>query len=662
MSEEEERLAEIELEQKKIDQDLIPLESHDKAIENLRKQIRALEAARETIKAENYHKRLKKTALDREADTLVGRIKLRREQERQAAEMLARQAELDELTKDALWRTGVTNHNGEVMKIMDHQLVGAKFMATARRVICADEMGLGKTIESIAAADMMKAQRILLVTPGEVMSGFLSEINMWTGRPAIVLGRKPKAQVFNTLHMIKQVDKMSGGKQSIVVIVNYEAWSRNKKLLTALEGIQFDTVILDEAHRVKETDTSAYQGVDQIINSFNTCGKCGGAVLSKQCTENLCSQWQWDPHKSVENVILLTGTPLLNRPTELYPLLSLIAPDIFYSRMQFIRMFCENVSENPSRPEYVFREGGFDALANKIQGMYIRRTLKDTGITLPPQEVRVHEIDLDPNDYPLQFELMTMLREHAQIVVDENPGIDFMSQLALITRMRQAAVWPGGIKLRRQAQYPDGSYVYFEDPDTGETKPMMEELTIGDRFRESVKLDVCMDMLKSYVKEEGKRVVIFTQFAEVIRELIERCEHAGIRATGFFGDTDTVDRDIIKRNFDRKIGEAAKWDVVIAHYKTGGVGVNFTACERMILTDEEWNPGMEDQAMKRINRIGQTAERTIVDILRLNDYIDTWLAALIAGKRAMINNFNEKNELYGELRKMLLRSPEKKEG
>src|SRR6476619_5890797 len=653
MSDEEDRLAEIRAKQAKLDAEIVPLTTHDKTIESLRRELRALEATREDIKVKNYKIRQDKVALDREAEILVGQIQLRKEQERQAAELLARQAELDEITKDALWRTGVTNADGEVMRIKDYQLYGAKFMATARRVICADEMGLGKTIESIAAVDMMKAKRILIVTPGEVMSGFLSEIKYWTKRPVVVLGRKPKSQVFSMLKMIKQVDA-----EEIVVIINYEAWSRNKKLLSELESMQFDTVICDEAHKVKETRTSAYQGVAQIIESQNICYNCGGAVVSNICTKKNCGV---GAYASVENVIMLTGTPLLNRPTELYPLLNLIAPDIFYSLNQFIHLFCVDVSgPEDNHPIYQFREGGFEALANKIQGMYIRRTLKDTDIVLPPQEVRIHEIDLDPEDYPLQTELLRMLREYSQIVIDENPAIDFMSQLALLTRLRQAAVWPGGIKIKQQETYKDGSLVWFEDPDTGERKPVMKELTVGDHFQESVKLDITMDMLKDYVKESGKRVVIFTQFAEVIRTLLGRCEHEGIRAVGYFGDTSEVDRDSIKRNFDRKMGEEPKWDVVIAHYKTGGVGVNFTACQHMILTYEEWNPGMEDQAMKRIHRIGQT-QSTIVDILRLTDHIDVWLADLISSKRAMINDFNDKNAVYAELRNLLTRAPDKKD-
>jgi SNF2 family DNA or RNA helicase len=217
-------------------------------------------------------------------------------------------------------------------------------------------------------------------------------------------------------------------------------------------------------------------------------------------------------------------------------------------------------------------------------------------------------------------------------------------------------VWPGGIKIKRQEHYPNGEPVWFVDPDTGEKTPVMEELTIGDRFRESIKLDTAMELLEEYL-EEGKRIVIFSQFAEVIVELLARCEQRGWRAVGYYGDTPHKVRDEVKLNFDRAVGEDAKWDIVIAHYGTGGVGVNFTACERMILTDEPWNPGIEDQAMKRIKRIGQT-EKTQVDILRIANHIDTWLANLIEKKRAMINDFNRKNEIYAEIRNLLLMRPE----
>jgi SNF2 family DNA or RNA helicase len=434
--------------------------------------------------------------------------------------------------------------------------------------------------------------------------------------------------------------------EEFCLLVNYEAWSRNRKLLDTFESMQFDTVVCDEAHRVKETKTSAYQGVEQIVTARNTCQDCDGWCAKGRCFGEMCTYP--NPIPSVKNLLLLTGTPILNRPTEIYPLLHLVHPEIFQSEKNFLRLFCFQPDAWNDPNKWIFQEGGLERLADKIQGFYIRRTLSDTNIVLPPQDVRVHELEMTEEDYPLQCEIYRQLAQHAQVMIDDNPAMDMMSQLALITRLRQAVVWPGGIKLKVPQRWPDGSPVYdFEG------NPVFKDENVGEHFKESVKLDRTIEMLQEYVSE-GKRIVVFSQFAEVIRELLRRCEHVGIRAAGYYGDTSQMDRIAIKSNFDRNVGEEPKWDVVICHYTTGGVGLNFTAATRMILTDEEWNPGKEDQAMKRISRIGQT-ENTIIDILRVENSIDTWLAGLIEDKRSLITEFNDQNEIYKEIRMMLMK-------
>lgn len=611
----------------------------DDEITQLRKRIAELEANKTEQKNRNYHLRDEIAQIERDQKVVQSRIELRREKERQAAELIKQTEQFDRITAGAKWRLGITDSKGEVKKIMAHQIFAAHFMATAKRVICADEMGLGKTIETIATLDMLEAKRILIVCPGEVLSGFRQEIKRWANRPVLIIGRRPKAEVFNLLRMLKDTDA-----EEFCLLVNYEAWARNKKLLSVFESMQFDTVVCDEAHRIKETDTSAYKGVEQVVNSKNTCQECQGWVTNGKCFGEMCA-WP-NPQTSVENLILLTGTPILNRPTEIYSLLNLISPSIFYSKKHFLRMFCYQPDPYGRPNDWVFRDGGMAMLADKIQGMYIRRTLDDTDIKLPPQDIRIHEIELNEEDYPKQCEIYEQISKYAQIMIDDDPAMDQMSQLAILMRLRQAVVWPGGINIKVPETWPDGSYCRdFEG------KIVYKEQTVGDHFRESVKLDRTMEMLQEYVSE-GKRVVIFSQFAEVIRELLRRCEHAGIRAASYFGDTKEVDRLAVKRNFDRDVGEEPKWDVVICHYTTGGVGLNFTAATRMIFTDEEWNPGKEDQAMKRISRIGQT-ENTIIDILRVNGTIDTWLADLIASKRMVISDFNNQNDIYKEIRMML---------
>ena len=116
-----------------------------------------------------------------------------------------------------------------------------------------------------------------------------------------------------------------------------------------------------------------------------------------------------------------------------------------------------------------------------------------------------------------------------------------------------------------------------------------------------------------------------------------------MRSVVLDGDTPESIRDEIKIDFDRsrcrENGREPKWDVLFANYKVGGVGLNLTDATQVIAMDEEWNPGKEDQAFGRVNRIGQT-ERTAVHIIRMANSIDSWLAGIIAEKKNLTGDFN----------------------
>src|SRR5690349_1191256 len=172
----------------------------------LDEQIRALEAQLRELKRQTEDRTTRKMALRRDKfylqrsiDDTENKLKLERENERRARDVLESYAEMDKLTAGALWRLGIQSGD-KTIKILDHQLFGAHFLANAGRAILADDMGLGKTIQSIACADMGGAKRVLIITPGDVMSGFYSEIKRWAPeRAAVIIGRKTKAEAFTVL-------------------------------------------------------------------------------------------------------------------------------------------------------------------------------------------------------------------------------------------------------------------------------------------------------------------------------------------------------------------------------------------------------------------------------------------------------------------------------
>lgn len=675
------------------------LAANEVAAHELREKKKELQAAKEQLQRE-YGAKLAEimdalNPIDTQLFDLT-RERRRIERDMQGAEQRLRDAlafmkqqeqykdnivEFDKRSAGAFWREHAK----------DYQIDGARAIANANGcAILADKMGLGKTLTSQAALDMMGAKRVLIIVPDDIVSNFLSEVAHWAPhRTAFLLGKMSKAQRDITIGIMHTLEQFTA-------IINYSGWRRDKSLLTKLANLKFDTVILDEAHSVKNTRTAAFKGVKQIIFADNTCPNCGGNIQHVHDSGEITySQGQYMPrdfwvcigsHKqaaktvdfltvpvdnacgwsqrsdiankvkreygamrSIKHVIPMTGTPILNKPQDLFALLHLIDPKNFDEESKFLYAYC---TKNIWTDKWEFRTGGLESLTKQLAGRYIARNRDTAGVVLPPQEIKIHNIEMDREAYPDQFRVMEQLSKHAMIVLNSGDKLPIVAMIALITRKRQANVWPAGIEIR--------------DPKTD-----MVLFSVGQDVQESIKLDRIImrpdrtetgeweGMLPDFTgngdKTNGERVVVFSQFKGPLKELEARCNEAGISVVRFDGDTPEDIRNQVKRDFDRKhLSENGeyKWQVILANYRTGGVGLNFTAATQMIVLDEEWNVGKNEQAYARIDRIGQT-EETAVHILRLQSTVDTWMAELIENKRNMVEGFETNAEMANDMLKRM---------
>jgi SNF2 family DNA or RNA helicase len=569
-------------------------------------------------------------------------------------------AEWDEITRNAPWRDAA----------LEHQFEGARRIAFSRSIILADVMGLGKTLEAIMALDYLMAaqpepsielidrkgyhrysedkaetcasckviaekpdgptygdlnydhygdyyeqreipaagRKILYVAPVSLIRNVEREFGKWAPyrEKPVVLSGYSKNQRRMALDVVKQLDKS-------VVLVNYEAWRKDMSLLDELIAVGFDTVVIDEAHNIKDRGSVGYRGVRAIIDGVRYDGK--GNVLT-----------QGTP---ILNVIPMTGSPILNRPQELYTLLTLVDklqfPPTTQGENAWLRDYCYQDSYTK---KWYFRPGGLESLARKISNRFIRRTREDAGIELPPQEIIVHELQVDEEMYPNQAKVRQEMRDNAMILLDPARGTAVVASvmLAVYLRLRQIETWPDGITLKDE----DGNVLQTID------------------VKESQKIDYIIHpdgqgdfggLLPEICPEE--RTVIYSQFKPPLLEMRDRAVEAGIRTVILDGSTPQKVRDEIQIDFDRSLTkrEDAKWDLVLCNYKVGGVGMNFTGATQTIILDEEWNPGKRDQAYDRTNRMGQT-EETTVHVIRDKGTIDTWLADIIEEKETMIGGFN----------------------
>lgn len=524
-----------------------------------------------------------------------------------------------------------------------YQIEGAKKLAIAKRAVLGDKRGLGKTLTAIATADLVGGRKILAIVPNDVMGNFLREVEFWAPHRSVhIIGGLPKIQRNALLEVFQKIE-------DIFLVVNYDAWRKDLSLLERLIKVQFDTVICDEAHIIKSMETMAYRGVDRIIKGVNKCPVCGDNNINTHsesyappsCYTCGFEQVDFGDFCSVKNFYPMTGTPILNKPQDIFPLLHLVNPVVFRDSRAFLNTFCE---QDKYTGKWRFFPGGEERLATKISGMYVARDRYQAGVDIPKQSIQIYELELNAETHPEQYKAYRILAEKSALVLDDllateegerETAVAVMHQIALITRQRQMSVWPNGIK--------------FIHP---KTKQVLFECDV----QESVKLDRIINrmgegLVPELVNDEQERVVVFSQFKQPLIELERRIQAAGISVVRYDGSTSRELANEIQIDFDRKYqspDKPYKWDVVLANYKKGGVGLNLNAATQMIILDEEWNPGKVDQAYGRIDRLGQS-EETTVHLLRTKKTVDMWMSQLIEQKAQMIAGFETHTDLQQAL-------------
>lgn len=488
-----------------------------------------------------------------------------------------------------------------VENALDHQWEGALTLAHYGSALLNDTMGLGKTLTSIMYLDMVPcgeeqkfgAKKILALVPNDIVSEFTREVKRWAPHRNVL-----PLQGAN-VHMRQAAQMIAETSESFFFITNYEStW----KDISWLSGIEWDVVMVDEAHNMKNTNGLTFERV-QSLNK--------------------------------EHVLPITATFILNSPEDLFASLTLVAPNAFPEKQNFLYAYCIQNFEG----KWTFREGGESALMRTLGGRIVKRDLEDANIKLPTQHFR--EIHIPIEDVPVeQREIIFQIKEHAQIMLESGESSQINAVIAQITRERQASCYPAGIEIKQTPSDYNFQTEMGMDP-----KPIGTVLFKVPDIMPSIKIDRAVERLVN-VTGKGKRCVVFSMFKTALEELEKRLKDKGITVARYDGDTPQPVRNEIKKDFRRSDTSQTdyKYQVVLCNYMTGGVGLTLTAATYMLQLDEQWNPGKNEQAMKRIHRIGQT-EETLVEVLRIEKTIDMWIKDVNSHKQAVIDGFNDEVNL-----------------
>jgi len=465
----------------------------------------------------------------------------------------------------ALQQTGAVQLDCPPLGALDsvlrpYQKQGVAWLAFLRRNafggILADEMGLGKTLQTLA---LLATTRTSVPEPG-------------SGPKAPHLVVCPTSLVFNWVaeatrfvpHL--RVVALQGSvrharfaeiPEADLVVTSYALVRRD---LEKYRGIEFDTVVLDEAQHIKNRQTQNAQAVK--------------AIRSRRR-------------------LVLTGTPLENSVLDLWSILDFLMPGYLGTAKDFRDRY-----EVP-----IVREKSVEAqtrLARRVKPFLLRRLKRDVAPELPARIDQVVWCELSEDQARVYGQLLEATRKDVTAAVGaQGLAQSRMLVLTAILRLRQVCC--------------DLRLLGVEDPEVPVAEPTSAEVAPGTPGEKppaasrkatkssapSGKLDAFGELLEEAL-DGGHRVLVFSQFTRLLRLLQERL--AAEKIPCCYLDGSTRDRQ----------GEVARFQqsqdipVFLISLKAGGVGLNLTAADTVVHLDPWWNPAVEDQATDRAHRIGQT--------------------------------------------------------
>ena len=267
---------------------------------------------------------------------------------------------------------------------------------------------------------------------------------------------------------------------------------------------------------------------------------------------------------SAERKLVLTGTPLENSPEDLWSIVDFLHPGLLGPLAAFRKKFA---SGNAAQIK-----GSEKELARRIGPLLLRRKKKDVFTEIPAKTEQVLYCEMDPAQRKYYNIFLQETREKLS-AMEKDEKINKLELLSSLIRLRQICCDPRLI--------PE------------EKRPVSAPLPA------SAKMDLLREVLMQSL-DSGHRVLLFSQFTSLLALIRNDLEAEGIPYE--YLDGSTKDRFAHVENFNN----SKEIPLFLLSLKAGGLGLNLTSADTVILCDPWWNPTAEAQAMDRSHRIGQT--------------------------------------------------------
>jgi SWI/SNF-related matrix-associated actin-dependent regulator 1 of chromatin subfamily A len=453
-----------------------------------------------------------------------------------------------------------------------HQMLG--MFQENKNVLLGDEMGLGKTIQALVTINSMvpSPESVLIIAPRSLVYNWRNEAH-------------------NILVDRKIDDLFCIGTPAFIditqnfLICSYEVFAATWPILAHK---QWDIIILDEFHMVKNTGTKRYKGAKEFIKTQKTA-----------------------------HVMGMTGTPIVNYPIELWPLLNMLDP----TKWNSLARFESEYTFGGTKRAYVRNAGRLQKILR--ESILIRRMKREVMPELPPKRRKIIELEVtDKKTIDLIEEEMSLFKKGSQKPLDALT--DFIMEMNSAGGIENETDWMTLIDgLKHNKKY------FFE-----QMARLRHEIALA-------KLPQTKEHLTNVIEsqEDGDKFLIFAHHKDVIADLQKFINDTYYmlgkgknRCVVMTGAQSIAERQFIQDDFQSTNNVFC----IIGNMEVMGKGWTLTKADHAIFVEGSWVPGTLTQAEDRLHRISQT-EKILIEHLVMTNSLDAYMAKKVVAKQRQID-------------------------
>ena len=439
--------------------------------------------------------------------------------------------------------------NLDTNELYKYQIEGVHFLEQKNgRALIADEMGLGKTVQALSWLKLHpEFSKVLVICPASLKINWQREAEKWALLDMEILNG-------TTPHKIKSND----------VIINYDIlsyWEKHLKLK------QFDVIIFDEAHYIKNNKAKRTKAFKRLV-------------------------------KSVPRLIALTGTPIENKPIEIYNIVKVIDPSIFPDATDFAVEFC-----GAKKTRFGWdKNGATNTLRlNKIlsSSIMIRRKKVDVLKDLPEKQIIKVPFEINNRiEYDqAETEFVEFLKKKFNT---ENLTEEILEELKQFAKRND-------IEVSEELTTDEIRLIKEHKFERIASAPVLAQIELLKQLAVKGKIDQIIEWIENFL-ESGEKLVVFAVHKKVVSQLMEKFKHIAVKVDG------SVSQKQRQEAVD-KFQKDVKTRLFIGNIKAAGVGITLTAASNAAIIEFPWSPGELNQAADRIHRITQTKQVTIWNLV-----------------------------------------------